>query len=316
MNGPLPLPGWYPDPHNSRQVRWWNGAVWTNDTRPVPAPPGSSAVAGSGSWWTTWSVKKAVLVGVGGLLALSMIGNAFGGGETPASVSHAGQRAQKQPAAEPSSAASVPAPAAKPAPPQRVRVPRVQHATVARARSDMRAHHLHVAITRRYSWAPVGTVLSQHTGAGRQVLRGTVVQLVVAKAMPRVPRVVGRTAGAAIHALRHAGFGVRRTTETVTSGTTGSVLRQSPLGLLRARPGAVVTIVVAHVVHPVVKAPPPAPAPSNCTAGYSPCLAPAYDYDCAGGSGDGPKYAYGPIYVTGSDPYGLDADGDGVACES
>ncbi len=53
----------------------------------------------------------------------------------------------------------------------------------------------------------------------------------------------------------------------------------------------------------------------NCTAGYSPCLPPASDYDCAGGSGDGPKYAQGPVTVSGSDPYGLDTDGDGVACE-
>ncbi|MCZ4499298.1 MAG: hypothetical protein JWQ74_1851 [Marmoricola sp.] len=53
----------------------------------------------------------------------------------------------------------------------------------------------------------------------------------------------------------------------------------------------------------------------NCTAGYSPCLPPMSDYDCAGGSGNGPGYAYGPLYVTGSDPYDLDRDGDGVACE-
>jgi hypothetical protein len=54
----------------------------------------------------------------------------------------------------------------------------------------------------------------------------------------------------------------------------------------------------------------------NCTSGYSPCLSPATDYDCAGGTGDGPKYAQGPIQVTGSDPYDLDSDGDGVACEA
>ena len=28
----------------------------------------------------------------------------------------------------------------------------------------------------------------------------------------------------------------------------------------------------------------------NCTPGYSPCLPPASDYDCRGGSGNGPKY--------------------------
>jgi hypothetical protein len=53
---------------------------------------------------------------------------------------------------------------------------------------------------------------------------------------------------------------------------------------------------------------------SNCTPGYSPCLPPASDYDCRGGSGNGPKYT-GPVRVTGSDPYDLDRDGDGVGCE-
>jgi hypothetical protein len=54
--------------------------------------------------------------------------------------------------------------------------------------------------------------------------------------------------------------------------------------------------------------------PSNCTRGYSPCLAPASDYDCRGGSGNRPKHT-GPVRVTGSDPYDLDRDGDGKACE-
>lgn len=52
-----------------------------------------------------------------------------------------------------------------------------------------------------------------------------------------------------------------------------------------------------------------------CTAGYDPCLAPAADYDCAGGSGDGPRYIEGPVTVTGDDPYGRDANGDGVGCQ-
>lgn len=62
------------------------------------------------------------------------------------------------------------------------------------------------------------------------------------------------------------------------------------------------------------KPPPPTSKNGNCTSGYSPCLPPASDYDCAGGEGDGPKYASGRIRVTGSDPYALDGDGDGVAC--
>jgi hypothetical protein len=49
--------------------------------------------------------------------------------------------------------------------------------------------------------------------------------------------------------------------------------------------------------------------------GYDPCISPGGDVDCAAGSGDGPRYVDGPVYVEGFDPYGLDRDGDGVACE-
>lgn len=54
----------------------------------------------------------------------------------------------------------------------------------------------------------------------------------------------------------------------------------------------------------------------DCTPGYSPCIPPGPDVDCAGGSGDGPRYVQGPVRVYGSDPYGLDSDGDGWGCES
>jgi hypothetical protein len=55
----------------------------------------------------------------------------------------------------------------------------------------------------------------------------------------------------------------------------------------------------------------------NCDPNYTGACVPAdaADVDCAGGSGDGPEYV-GPVRVVGSDHYGLDADGDGYACES
>lgn len=68
--------------------------------------------------------------------------------------------------------------------------------------------------------------------------------------------------------------------------------------------------------------PPPPPPPSGGGGGCDPnyagaCLDPnASDYDCAGGSGNGPSYVQGPVTVIGDDHYGLDSDGDGVACES
>jgi hypothetical protein len=49
--------------------------------------------------------------------------------------------------------------------------------------------------------------------------------------------------------------------------------------------------------------------------GYDPCITPGADVDCAGGSGNGPRYANGPVYVDGADPYDLDRDGNGVGCD-
>jgi hypothetical protein len=68
---------------------------------------------------------------------------------------------------------------------------------------------------------------------------------------------------------------------------------------------------------PTPKSPTSTPPPS-CDPSYTgACLKPnVSDYDCAGGSGDGPYYVQGTVTVVGDDHYGLDRDGDGVACES
>lgn len=63
---------------------------------------------------------------------------------------------------------------------------------------------------------------------------------------------------------------------------------------------------------PLVAAP---PADGGCDSNYDPCVPIASDVDCAGGSGNGPAYVSGPVYVIGSDIYELDRDGDGVACD-
>jgi resuscitation-promoting factor RpfB len=57
-------------------------------------------------------------------------------------------------------------------------------------------------------------------------------------------------------------------------------------------------------------------ADNGCDPNYTPCVPIASDVDCAGGSGNGPAYVEGPIHVIGSDPYDLDRDGDGVACDT
>jgi hypothetical protein len=55
---------------------------------------------------------------------------------------------------------------------------------------------------------------------------------------------------------------------------------------------------------------------AKCDPNYSgECVPIASDVDCAGGSGNGPGYVYGPVEVIGSDIYDLDRDGDGVGCD-
>jgi hypothetical protein len=64
--------------------------------------------------------------------------------------------------------------------------------------------------------------------------------------------------------------------------------------------------------------PPQQPTPaSNCDPSYPDVCIPigSADYDCAGGSGNGPNYIQGPIRVLPPDPHGLDRDGDGWGCE-
>jgi len=75
-----------------------------------------------------------------------------------------------------------------------------------------------------------------------------------------------------------------------------------------------------------VPPPPPPPAPAEpvpfadaggCDPNYEgACVPIASDVDCAGGSGNGPAYVDGPVWVVGSDIYDLDRDGDGVACDT
>lgn len=74
---------------------------------------------------------------------------------------------------------------------------------------------------------------------------------------------------------------------------------------------------VGTYVAPVVQKPAArSTAGSGCDPNYSgACVPVASDVDCAGGSGNGPAYVSGPVYVVGSDIYGLDRDGDGVGCE-
>jgi hypothetical protein len=58
-------------------------------------------------------------------------------------------------------------------------------------------------------------------------------------------------------------------------------------------------------------------AAEDCHPSYDgACLDPnASDYDCEGGSGDGPEYT-GTVAVVGPDEYDLERDNDGIACDA
>ena len=86
--------------------------------------------------------------------------------------------------------------------------------------------------------------------------------------------------------------------------------------LLLGAPGAETHPPRAQPAHgPIARPSRSAAEHESCTPGYDPCIPPGPDVDCAGGSGDGPRYVEGPIRVTGSDPYRLDRDGNGIGCE-
>src|SRR6266508_729113 len=127
-----------------------------------------------------------------------------------------------------------------------------------------------------------------------------------------VPRVVGKRLENAKEALRRDDLRLS-VVRKYSSKASGTVLSQSISAGTEVRLGRTIRLVIS-------KGPKPQPSPQpNCTSGYSPCLVyhGGADYDCYGGSGDGPYYTEpGVVYtVSGSDPYGLDADNDGSGCE-
>jgi hypothetical protein len=123
-----------------------------------------------------------------------------------------------------------------------------------------------------------------------------------------VPDLAGKTKTQAIAALHKAGLRAKSKTMESTRAKNGRVFAQSIKPGKRVPKGTLVSFTLA-------KAPPP--PPTNCDPAYPDvCLHDGIgDYDCAGGSGNGPNYVTGPIRVLSPDPFGLDSDGDGFGCE-
>lgn len=254
---------------------------------PPPPPPPPERRSKSKRIWKQWWLWAIVVV-----LILIAAG---------AGISETTQRE-----AEVGSPSPVAPTTSTPPPPETAQVPNVEGESIDDATSELEAAGFVIRVeTKLTNAAHAGDVLQQSATAGSLVEIGDTIGLTVAEAPPKIPNVVGKTLANAKRALQNAGFEVGRVKQQASSTKKGTVIAQSPDAGTSARPGRAVSLVTAK----------PAPQPpSNCTPGYSPCLPPASDYDCAGGTGDGPEYT-GFVRVTGSDPYGLDSDGDGFGCE-
>lgn len=136
-----------------------------------------------------------------------------------------------------------------------------------------------------------------------------------------VPAVVGKSSATAQSALRGRGLTPRVVARATATHAPGTVIAQSHRADAALRPGTVVTLQVA--IAPPKPKPTPKPTPSkaaqpdNCHSSYPDlCVKTGVgDYDCEGGTGNGPNYVRGPFRVSQPDPFRLDADKNGIGCE-
>jgi hypothetical protein len=202
-------------------------------------------------------------------------------------------------APEETTTSTVPSP-----PPPPTEVPNVTGEQTDAARTLLQDAELTVLVEKKYSHEPKGVVLKQTPRPGRLVDRGSTIEILVAQPFPRIPNVTTKKLTQARRILRNAGFRVAVKKQESTTQREGDIVSQNPPGGTEARPDRLVTLIVINNI---------------CTPGYSPCLREGpSDYDCYGGSGNGPAYTSpGVTYrVTGLDPYDLDGnDNDGYGCE-
>jgi hypothetical protein len=135
-----------------------------------------------------------------------------------------------------------------------------------------------------------------------------------------VPRLVGMKLASAKQRLASHGLKLRVRYRPTARFVAGTVISQSRRIGAGVAPSSAITLVIARALPPppTTQPPPPPTTPArNCHPSYEgACLDPtASDYDCAGGSGNGPKYVQGTVKVHPPDPFDLDADSDGLGCE-
>lgn len=329
--------GWYPDPEHRGRQRYWDGAAWTEHRAPlyptVPQQPRPGSRFG----------RRKVLTGLGAaFLAVLLIGS-FGTAETtttvvPASGSPEGDRTPEPtptPAAEAtekdrsrSEEPANPGPTASstpeknsPTPPKRT-VKRYRVLDVIdgdtvevgyRGTTSVRIIGIDTPETVSPS-TPDECYGAKASAAATRILQGRQVELVFDPSQGRTDK-YGRTL-AYLRIPGRGDFGLAMIRRGYAAEYTYDTAYRHQRRYLAAeqRAGAANRGMWGACGGPdtPLHKPDPAPNPSepsgNCEPGYNPCV-PVYppDVDCAD--------VQGPITVTGSDPHGLDGEGDGIACE-
>jgi hypothetical protein len=82
-NPPQSPPGWYPDPHQPGQQRYWDGARWTEHASPTsPQQPyaGFQPAGDSKPWWKRWWAITGAALAVLIIIAIAAGGGSDSGG--------------------------------------------------------------------------------------------------------------------------------------------------------------------------------------------------------------------------------------------
>jgi eukaryotic-like serine/threonine-protein kinase len=147
---------------------------------------------------------------------------------------------------------------------QQVQVPDVTGETEDNARSAIEGAGLRVGkVTQQESSEDPGTVIKQSPAAGKQLAKGSAVDLTVAKAI-KVPDVVDEPEADATKTLEGAGFKVKvRDRATTVPSEDGVVLDQSPQGDEQRSKGSTVTIIVGRLGGTPTPTPSPTPTPTT-----------------------------------------------------